>query len=317
MIRSFAAALLAICTYTCVFGQTPTFFDGHHDGWLFYNDPVFVEPTPEAPSDLRPDSVSTPLNDEDKPFSTAWIRKELPLLLDRATEHPTPQNIRAALYVQRLMMDRAERFQQVANMVVNDDPLLDSNSRYPMAQAGSDVANEEAQRSSREVIANLSKTAGIWFFFRSDCHFCMAEEPILAMLERSTGMTVYAVSVDGGPPPGGMFSKYVTDTGQAASLGVEGTPALFLVRPPDFSDIVPLGQGFLSLEEIVTRIVTQAYFKGWIDEKAFDATRIFQAKFLDPGVRSAKLEHDDNPADLIALIKGSMTAIGGQDAKAK
>jgi conjugal transfer pilus assembly protein TraF len=69
------------------------------------------------------------------------------------------------------------------------------------------------------------------------------------MLEKVYGFKIYPVSLDGLPMPNGLFGNFRLDQGQAALLGVEQTPALFLIKPP--RQIVSLTQGALSLEVVV------------------------------------------------------------------
>jgi conjugal transfer pilus assembly protein TraF len=110
---------------------------------------------------------------------------------------------------------------------------------------------------------------------------------------------VLPVSVDGAPLPGGAFPDFRQDRGQARSLGVVSTPALFLARPPDAT--VPLSQGLLSLAQLQERIVVAAVQTGWISEREFNQTRPVTADLmLDPGQLPATLP-DDSEALLSAL----------------
>ncbi|MFO1432458.1 MAG: conjugal transfer protein TraF [Candidatus Competibacteraceae bacterium] len=78
--------------------------------------------------------------------------------------------------------------------------------------------------------------------------------------------------MDGQPLPTGQYPHYVTDAGQAQALGVIATPALFLVRPEP-RDILPLGQGALSLDQLAQRMLLLAAARGWITPTDYQRTR--------------------------------------------
>jgi conjugal transfer pilus assembly protein TraF len=65
------------------------------------------------------------------PLSTAWFRKNLEKYRDRAIDDPSAENVAAYYYLQRVMMDKAHRFTDVAREVVMSDPFLDENQRRP------------------------------------------------------------------------------------------------------------------------------------------------------------------------------------------
>ena len=81
--------------------------------------------------------------------------------------------------------------------------------------------------------------------------------------------------------------------GQAALLGVEQTPALFLMKPP--RQIVPLSQGALSLEELTSRILLAAKESGWLDASQYQTIQ---------GIR---------PTPLLLPTAGSITPATAQD----
>jgi conjugal transfer pilus assembly protein TraF len=76
-------------------------------------------------------------------------------------------------------------------------------------------------------------------------------------------------------------------------LGVEQTPALFLMKPP--RQIVPLSQGALSLEELTSRILLAAKESGWLDASKYQTIQ---------GIR---------PTPLLLPTAGSITPATAQD----
>ena len=246
-------------------------------GWLWYQDPAKAAPpqvqrpaTPTAPSPA-PTSAATPAA---RPYSTAWVKENLDRLRDLAIEQPTPENVRAYLLLQRLAVDRSQRFAEMSMMVTQGDPALDENSRFPIASAAAQQQVQNTQGDTVNAIQSLTQQAGLFFFFRSDCPYCHQDLSVLRTLALTTGIKITAISLDGANIDPEQFPNYVIDSGQAARLGVQATPAFFLVRPPNLNDVVELGQGYLSLPDMQQRIVEQAYYHGWLDTDLYKRTRI-------------------------------------------
>lgn len=66
------------------------------------------------------------------------------------------------------------------------------------------------------------------------------------------------------PMPGGLYSEFHHDKGQAEQLGVQATPSLFLLNPP--RKVLQLSQGILSLDDLTNRILTVAHSEGLITD---------------------------------------------------
>jgi conjugal transfer pilus assembly protein TraF len=202
------------------------------------------------------------------------------------------------------MMDKAERFTHAARYVVMSDPQLDETVRRPVATYAANEANHQASMVAEQALKAIAAQAGILFFFRSDCPYCHVQAPILAMLENAYGFKIYPVSLDGLPMPNGFFSQFKRDNGQAAMLGVEQTPALFLMKPP--KQIVPLAQGALSLEEVTGRILLAAKEAGWIDATQYQTTQgIRNTPMLLPATGSISPAVTQDPLSLIQALQRS------------
>lgn len=246
----------------------------NRQGWFWYVDPpIETEELPEQR--LPPDSVSEKPNESGNTpgYSTRWIRENLPKLRDAAIDDPSPTNVRAYLYVQRLAMDRASQFQSEVAFVTSADPYLDEVARFPTSSSGAAIGGQQAANAQEASLFGLSRTTGIWFFYRSDCPYCHAMVPVLLNLKRLYGFNIMPIALDG-LPLDPRLPNFVTDHGQAVALGVEVTPSLFLVKPPNLDDVVPIAQGYVALSDTQERIVRMAYFHGWISQEEYERTRI-------------------------------------------
>jgi conjugal transfer pilus assembly protein TraF len=255
-----------------------SYFTDKQRGWFWYEvqpEPVLKrKPEPQLPNPTKPSVPATVENSpkpispaEPEPLTSAWLRKNMETYLNKAIDEPSHENVAAFYYLQRVMMDKAERFTNAARYVVMSDPQLDETVRRPVATYAANEANHQASLMADRALKDIAGVAGILFFFRSDCPYCHVQAPILSMLETAYGFKIYPASLDGLPMPNGLYGNFRLDQGQAALLGVEQTPALFLMKPP--RQIVPLSQGALSLEELTSRILLAAKESGWLDASKY------------------------------------------------
>ncbi|MGZ0079860.1 MULTISPECIES: conjugal transfer protein TraF [unclassified Methylomonas] len=300
-----------------------SYFVDKQRGWFWYE--VLPEPVKKAQPDIQADQ-HTPKPDskppsvvhqaetelktqaqpaaEPQPLSSAWLKQNLEHYLNQAIDDPTQENVAAFYYLQLVMMDKAERFTNAARYVVMSDPQLDETVRRPVATYAANEANHQASVVAERALKAIAAQVGILFFFRSDCPYCHVQAPILAMLENAYGFKIYPVSLDGLAMPNGFFSQFKRDNGQAAMLGVEQTPALFLMKPP--KQIVPLAQGALSLEEVTGRILLAAKEAGWIDATQYQTTQgIRNTPMLLPTVGSISPAVAQDPLSLIQALQRS------------
>jgi conjugal transfer pilus assembly protein TraF len=283
------------------------FYFREREGWFWYEREPEPQPEPEPPSPSTPkppESEAPALSDAPpegpKPLSAEWIREHIGEYRDAAIDDPSPQNVALYLYLQRVALDKSSRFAAATQRAVQLDPFLDEITQRPTATFAANLTNRQAGDNRDDVVRRIAETAGVLFFFRSDCAYCEAQAPLLKLLESRYGFSILPVSIDGAPLPGSTFPQFRQDRGQAQTLGVVSTPALFLVRPPDA--VVPLSQGLLSLAQLQERVVLAAVEAGWISEGEYTRTRPVTADLtLDPGQLPAALPED--PEALLGALR--------------
>lgn len=289
-----------------------SYFEDKQRGWFWYE--VLPEPVtkktiePAIPDSKPPISAEKPptheMPVEPAPLSSAWLKQNMERYLNKAIDEPSQENVAAFYYLQRVMMDKAERFTNAARYVVMSDPQLDETVRRPISTFAANEANHQAGVVADRALKDIATHVGILFFFRSDCRYCHVQAPILNMLERAYGFKIYAVSLDGLPMPNGLFTQFKVDQGQASLLGVEQTPAMFLMKPP--KQIVPLSQGVLSLEEMTNRILLAGKEAGWIEPSQYQTTQgIRSTPTLLPTAGSISPTTAQDPLSLIQALQQS------------
>lgn len=238
-----------------------------------------------------------------RPLSAAWFRAELEHYRDAAVDNPTPANVRAYLYLQKVMLDKADGFARVSGEVAASDPYLDATTERPLAPFASQAASAEATSRRAVVLGELSATSGILFIVERSCGVCLRQADVLQSVQRQYGFSLLTVSLDGAGPAG-LQLPVRRDSGQAARLGVVGTPALYLMRPPDV--ILPLAQGALDQDTLLERIVAQAHRAGWIDDATYAATRPVRQPFATPDPGSLDAERLADPVQLVANLRATL-----------
>lgn len=215
------------------------YFDQRERGWFWY------EPFPEPGDATRPEG-------REGHMTVEQIREKGEGLFETAVLFPTRENVKAYMEHQKRVLERSERFSQVWKRVLWETPALDATVDHPVSAAGAEISRN-LQRSARdEVIERISRVARLVFFFRSDCPFCRGQAEVIKTLERRHGIGVLPASLDGrGLHP--LYPNFVSGGAQAARLGVDRVPALFLFVPSR-SKIVRIGTGYLTLGEIRQRL---------------------------------------------------------------
>ncbi|WP_272570332.1 conjugal transfer protein TraF [Providencia sp. PROV255] len=296
-----------------------SFLDGKEEGWFWKKTP------PEPPEEIEPEPTvakADKAEDQDKQmpvpepsvvvadeagpeaFTVAWYRENVQKLRDRAIDEPTQENVRAYYLAQRIMLDKASRFTDMARLVTSTDPLIDESSRRSTSTFGAMDQSAEAEKNSRLVIKDIATRAGIFFFFRGeDCSICVKQAAVMNTFTYMTGMKVIPISVDGKPMPGNIMENWRTDTGQAAKLQINNTPALALAIPPEATRILSFGP--LSADQLISRTIMIAHDSGLITNEQYKSTLPYNDNgYIDSNIlKDMPEEYLENSDDFIKYIQ--------------
>lgn len=277
------------------------FYNSGAEGWYWYKDPLPEEiqpetiPEPPVPDEVPPEKEKAPQKPVEQgptPFTLKWVQEMLPKYQERAWDDPSPENVQAYFLVQRFAMDRANKFADVAQQVVIGNTLLDETMRRPSASFANTYIERASARNADALLQKVAEKAGIFFFFRSDCRYCEAQAPLLGIFEK-LGFEILAVSLDGGELQSRKFANTHVDTGQAQQLGVQSTPAIFLMN--EDGKFSAIGQTVMSYSDLRRRILIVALREGWVTEEEFRETQ----PYLNPN------DQHDLSEELPRLIKTS------------
>ncbi|WP_227742884.1 conjugal transfer protein TraF [Burkholderia gladioli] len=287
-----------------------SFFQRKNDGWFFYNDPKPPKKSPSVPP-AQPVAAApaSPTPPPPAPLSVAWLREKMPILRDNAINNPTPENVKAYLATQRVMLDMAQGFANTANKVSATDPYLSENFRLPQATFASRETRFLIAKAKNQIVANVAQHAGLWFFFDSKCAFCVSQYETLNKVKKNTKFVVRYISTDGAPLPGMNPGDYVTDRGQRVfkSLGLQLTPAVVLAWPPN--KFLVVAHGAVDEGGLYDKIVLAVTDQNLVPKSLTDAVNLEQRGILTPQdlatLRSTQADTDD-PRVLVEMIENAI-----------
>ncbi len=255
----FVLLLVGICSATVSAEQQ--WFSRHSEGWFWYEQ--IAEPETDENEANDP-------NERHQPLTTAWIRNNIGLYLDKAIDLPSKENVSNYLYLDRLIKEKAERFAYVGKQIIESDPMLDENVRRPISPAAAKIKDDMAHKAREIILRKVARIAGLVFYYQGSCRLCHIQARTVQLLSMEYDFELIAISTDGQLIPA--FPNSRIERSPPASLNIATYPALFLMQPPD--NIVLIRQGSTSLTALTERIVDVAYQQGWINESEYQKTRI-------------------------------------------
>jgi conjugal transfer pilus assembly protein TraF len=210
----------------------------------------YCEKPKAKPSQQRPEQPAQSSSER-----LAAISKQLEEMKARAILEPTTENISAYISYQREQLNRASSFADMWRRTIWQNPELDYTLQRPVNQLGKRTWLDSRTADKNRVLSSISKRYGVFYFYSSACAACEVFGPIMRSVSDRFGLTVMAVSLDGGPSKA--FPNFTVDTGQYRAMGMQGqqVPALVLFdtqtkRP------MPIGYGVMAADEVMDRIFT-------------------------------------------------------------
>ena len=283
-------------------------------GWFFYRDHAAPPPPMVTPIPKQPGSAAAAAQSDQPPapktadlFSVSWLKEKMPILQENAINNPTDENVRAFKYAERLMLDLATNYGNAVERVVAADPMLNEEARFPIAAAARASALFQVDAAQKEILKAIAPKTGLWFVFDSTCSFCHTQYETLRDLVKEYGWPVRYISIDGKPLKG-MTTFWPDPRGERSKkLGVQITPAILLVRPPN--DITIVAHGALARSALERKIVTAAISMKVAPPELIDVAQMQERGILKPDditrMRQEKIDTDD-PMKLVNIINSAI-----------
>lgn len=239
------AALMAAMVGPSV-AATGDYFDQSSQGWFWYHDPA---PKPGKKNVRK--AVMIPSVTNDPIAALEAIQKQIERAKDLAVLDPTPGNVEAYLRLNQWQLDQSSTFSDVWRRVVWQHPDLDYSLRRPTENLAVHEYQDQRIADQAQAVREIARTHGLFFFFKGTCPYCHAFAPVLRRFSEQYGINVLPVSLDGGALP--EYPHPRVGTTVAEQLGVSVVPSVFLVDPRH-RDVIPVGAGVMSMDELANRI---------------------------------------------------------------
>lgn len=250
--------------------ETPNkFYNERQRGW-FWHESVPTEEEEELKKSPPP-VMQEPENIE---LTTAWLKERLPILLERAIDHTTPDNLANYAYAQRLMVDKGTRFSSKMMEFMATETLLDESVRRPTSAIELNAFGEDLRNVRKVAISEVKeKSQGLFFFYSSQCSFCLKMIPVLNEFKRTHNIDILAISLDGGVIEGMDDYQIVDDSSYevASKFNVTLTPTIHLMINKDTSQLVV--EGLKPLNELEERLLLASRKSGIISQELYASTR--------------------------------------------
>jgi len=231
------------------------------EGWFFYKDPL-------KEGEKKEEEVKTVEVPETppEPLFTERMKRWGEELLSRAMENPTIENVKAYMQYNNLMMRLSENFSLSWQKALMRYPEL--ASPVPVSDVDKDLYFETEKEREREIIYELSKKGGLFFFYEGSCPYCERQAYYLNRFRvEYPFFVIKPVSLDGSMLP--EFPDTVMDNGISQRLGVTTVPSLFLAFPPDRFERI--STGLITAGELKRRLIWYArkidtsFYSGFIN----------------------------------------------------
>lgn len=273
-------------------------------GWHWYDDPKLKEPEKKTKV-VKKTKITTKKKEMIK-LDTKWLRDNLPILLDKAQDEPTQDNIAAYYYAQRIAIDKASGFSKGSKEFFMFEEILKESNRRPTEKI-SIFQNKDTTQSNQTLILNkIFSQAGLWVFYASDCPYCHKQFPVLEGLVRIHDISVLAISINGITLDRQFpLLKHVIDYDQTITknFNVALTPTTFLVGN-DGKIFHPISEGIVAGKELIARILVAARRLKLIDEQEFsDAKEVKDISTISTIITADKDKLESDPKYLAELLR--------------
>jgi len=262
----------------------PDYINREEDGWFFYQIPpkvikaiekvIKTEVTKQVAERLEEiENKKKPM-----PGTSDWIRVNVDGWRDRAGDNPSPENVRAHMYIERIMHAKAQSFAQQATIEAATNPYLDTSGNQFTVSGGPTIARQISKDNKTKLSNKVLETGVIWIFIDDSCSMCGPYFNMLDTLQSSklSNLKMYVSSLDGTTPPpypDGSPREYYPANNERKTLSITTTPTTFVYQPQS-QEFGLIGQGYMGYEDFLERINLASVEKGWLTTSEYMTTNL-------------------------------------------
>ena len=224
------------------------FYNDRERGWYF-GESFAVEkkpqPTRKNLSEMNADQVLETLN---------AVQKEMQVRQARFTLEPTVENTRAFLDYQRLMFKNGSEASEAMKTVLIKYPYLDSRLENPINQQAIQIQTLESKAANDLKIKEFAQNFKLYYFFKSNCPYCQAFQPVLEKLGKVYGFKIEAIGHEGNKLENTDSISTRIDNTLASKLNITTYPTIIAYNNQN-NIYLPISRGFLPLEDLKLNIL--------------------------------------------------------------
>lgn len=218
------------------------FYDEHTQGWFWYRESKI--PKEENEKSHAKEKINPVV-------ALDHLQEELKQAKANAIMNPSIENVRDYVVLQQQVSDRASQFATIWKQVLLLYPTLDYSIQHPTAQLARQSRHDQQNSERKHALNVLSKSWGLFFFYRSTCPYCHRFAPILKSFANDNKFSLVPITLDKQFLSDFPDSKY--DQGQALRFQISVVPALFAVNPKT-GKAQPIGYGFMTRDELESHL---------------------------------------------------------------
>lgn len=277
--------------------DSPTQFEPFKgDGYYWYAKPA---PEPQKPTSAPKPSAPKPDSPKkSEPLSMKWLRDNMPVLLEKAVDNPSEENVSNYMYAQRVLLDKSQNFSTKVKDVVASDPFLDENNRVPISQFANTAFQRKTKDDQRDLIKLLAGRAGIWLFTDKPERCMACKEYESNVLTGNSGVS--GLVTEFGFSYRSIDVSTVQGRNAAKRFGLKVTPTTVLVAPPN--KFVLLSQGLMSEDALRERLLIGARMAGILTAKESAMTLPYNKGLLQNNDIDLPTENID-PAEVMGTLR--------------
>ncbi len=224
-------SLIAILITVSFLYAENSFFEKQDEGWFFYKEkPEIVKKKREK----KPEKKASAKGGGE--LFSEKMEKAGNVLISRALENPTEENVKAFMEYNKAMLSLSDNFTRVWQKVLMKHPelLFETNLQY-------------AYKDINKAIETLSKEAGLYFIHSSTCPVCLNQAKVLQDFQKEhPSMVIFPITLDKPIPE---FPSAVIDNGITTQLGIQKVPTILIYFPKE-RKLEPISQGFIDKFEL-------------------------------------------------------------------
>lgn len=217
------------------------FFKDRARGWFWFEEKA----QPEVQDHQKAVAQQTPTD------RIKNLQKRVEAALHKAVLEPTLENIAEYKDLQNEVMKKSEVFAHNWKLLQYTNPQYDTSLSIPINQRAIHISNNLNSVLDTKRINQLAKEYGLIFFYKGRCPYCQQYADFVQRFAKQHGFDVMAIRMDDKTLP--QFPDARQDNGIASTLNVTSVPALIALHPGT-KQYIPLGYGYVSEDEIFTRM---------------------------------------------------------------